>query len=235
MNHRPPDFAQVGAPADVPGLTFALDRGVDALVLDADASPELCEAALIAKAQRAESAAGDDDAAAARDAPAGPATLEAWDVVAVSDGGCADRVAVDFTTLLSHDEGLLVGSSAKALALVLGETATGGFVPPRPFRVNAGPVHAYALAADLSTKYLSEVGAGDHLLIVGRDGSTREGVVGRAKVLSPRGYSADGSRRRRGRGRGYSVEASRGGAAGRGYSVEASRGGAVAGDVDIPW
>ena len=118
-------------------------------------------------------------------------------------------------------------------------------MPPRPFRVNAGPVHAYALAADLSTKYLSEVGAGDHLLIVGRDGSTREGVVGRAKVLSPRGYSADGSRRRRGRGRGYSVVTSRGGAAAgdvdilcrriaatprlrRGYSVVTSRGGAAA-------
>ena len=100
----------------------------------------------------------------------------------VSDGGVADRVAVDFTTLLSNDEGLLVGSSAKALALVLGETATGGFVPPRPFRVNAGPVHSYVLAAGGKTTYLSEVSAGDTLVVASTDGSTREATVGRAKV-----------------------------------------------------
>ena len=152
--------------ADVQGLAFALDKGVDALVIsDAD---DLREAALIAKAQRAETAAPDEDAAAARNAPAGPVALERWTVSGVSDGGVADRVAVDFTTLLSNDEGLLVGSSAKALALVLGETATGGFVPPRPFRVNAGPVHSYVLAADGKTTYLSEVSAGDTLVVATR-------------------------------------------------------------------
>ena len=165
--------------ADVQGLAFALDKGVDALVIsDAD---DLREAALIAKAQRAETAAPDEDAAAARNAPAGPVSLEQWTVSGVSDGGVADRVAVDFTTLLSNDEGRLVGSSAKALALLLGETATGGFVPPRPFRVNAGPVHSYVLAADGKTTYLSEV-TGDTLVVASTDGSTREATVGRAKV-----------------------------------------------------
>ena len=103
--------------ADCPGLAFALNRGVDALVLDSDASDAVREAAAIAKAQRAETAEPDEDAAAARDAPAGPVSLEQWTVSGVSDGGVADRVAVDFTTLLSPDEGLLVGSSAKALAM----------------------------------------------------------------------------------------------------------------------
>ena len=167
--------------ADVQGLAFALDKGVDALVLCSDAD-DLCEAATIAKAQRAETADADDDAAAARDAPAGPVALERWTVSGVSDGGVADRVAVDFTTLLSPDEGLLVGSSAKALALVLGETATGGFVPPRPFRVNAGPVHSCVLAAGGKTTYLSEVVAGDKLLVATTSGATREATVGRAKV-----------------------------------------------------
>ena len=166
--------------ADVQGLAFALDKGVDALVIsDAD---DLREAALIAKAQRAETAEPDEDAAAARDAPAGPVSLEQWTVSGVSDGGVADRVAIDFTTFLSPDEGLLVGSSAMALALVLGETATGGFVPPRPFRVNAGPVHSYVLAAGGKTTYLSEVSAGDTLVVASTDGSTREATVGRAKV-----------------------------------------------------
>ena len=169
--------------ADCPGLAFALNRGVDALVLDSDASDAVREAALIAKAQRAENADdGEDAAAAARNEPAGPVALERWTVSGVSDGGVADRVAVDFTTLLSPDEGLLVGSSAKALALVLGETATGGFVPPRPFRVNAGPVHSYVLAAGGKTTYLSEVSAGDTLVVASTDGSTREATVGRAKV-----------------------------------------------------
>ena len=169
--------------ADCPGLAFALNRGVDALVLDSDASDAVREAALIAKAQRAENADdGEDAAAAARNEPAGPVALERWTVSGVSDGGVADRVAVDFTTLLSPDEGLLVGSSAKALALVLGETATGGFVPPRPFRVNAGPVHSYVLAAGGKTTYLSEVSAGDKLVVATTDGATREATVGRAKV-----------------------------------------------------
>lgn len=163
--------------ADVQGLAFELDKGVDALVLCSDAD-DLCEAATIAKAQRVETADADDDAAAARDAPAGPVALERWTVSGVSDGGVADRVAVDFTTLLSPDEGLLVGSSAKALALVLGETATGGFVPPRPFRVNAGPVHSCVLAAGGKTTYLSEVVAGDKLLVATTSGAT----LHRAKV-----------------------------------------------------
>jgi 3-dehydroquinate synthase II len=38
---------------------------------------------------------------------------------------------------------VLVGSSAKALCLVHGETLATPFVPARPFRVNAGPVHSY--------------------------------------------------------------------------------------------
>ncbi|CAM9935578.1 unnamed protein product, partial [Sphacelaria rigidula] len=33
----------------------------------------------------------------------------------------------------------------------------------RPFRVNAGPVHSYALLADGSTKYLAELTAGDQV------------------------------------------------------------------------
>ena len=54
------------------------------------------------------------------------------------------------------------------LCLVLGETAVSGYVPPRPFRVNAGPVHQYVLMADPpgATKYLSEVVAGDTVLAV---------------------------------------------------------------------
>ena len=51
-------------------------------------------------------------------------------------------MALDFTSLLRQGEGALVGSSAKLLALVHGETIEGELVPARPFRVNAGPVPA---------------------------------------------------------------------------------------------
>lgn len=136
----------VSSAADVPGLAFALERGVDALVCPRDASAALLEALQIAKAQRlerAEAAAGGEQRAGAGDgAGAGALALEPARVTAVVDGGVADRVAVDFTRLLAAEEGCLVGSSAKALAFVHGETVQSGFVPPRPFRCNAGPVHA---------------------------------------------------------------------------------------------
>lgn len=67
----------------------------------------------------------------------------------------------------------------QALALVHAETVESGFVPPRPFRVNAGPVHSYVLMADESTKYLSELKAGDVVLGVARDGTTRPATIGR--------------------------------------------------------
>ena len=83
---------------------------------------------------------------------------------------------------MGQDEGALVGSAATELALVMGETVASGFVPPRPFRVNAGPVHAYVLMADGSTKYLSECRAGDEVRIASTEGSGRAATVGRCKV-----------------------------------------------------
>ena len=176
---------------DVPGLAFALQRGVDALVVAAP-SPELLEALEIAKAQRGEVVPGAGTlAAAARnqsvDGNVG-IELQAAVVRSVTDGGVADRVCLDFTTLLASNEGCLVGSSAKALSLVLGETVASGFVPPRPFRVNAGPVHSYVLMADGSTKYLCEVQGGDRVAVVSSasalsaSGKARSAVVGRSKV-----------------------------------------------------
>jgi 3-dehydroquinate synthase class II len=46
-------------------------------------------------------------------------------------------VCIDLVRLLLDTEGILVGSSAKALCLVHGETFSSEFVPSRPFRVNA--------------------------------------------------------------------------------------------------
>ena len=62
-----------------------------------------------------------------------------------------------------------------------GETVESGFVPPRPFRVNAGPVHSYVLMADGSARYLSEVRSGDRVLVVSTGGGARALTVGRCK------------------------------------------------------
>jgi hypothetical protein len=50
-------------------------------------------------------------------------------------------------SLLVPGEGLLVGNFARALFLVHSECAESSYISSRPFRVNAGPVHAYTQAS----------------------------------------------------------------------------------------
>ena len=188
--------------SDVNGLAFALQVGVDALVIPAEAldgcdgdggeageasegGVALLEALQIAKAQRLEILGPAPPFASDASSAAADPRVELVEatITSITSGGVGDRVALDLTRLLHEGEGCLLGSSAKRLALVLGETAASGFVPPRPFRVNAGPVHQYVLLADGSTKYLSEVTAGDAVLAVrASDGAGRPCVVGRCKV-----------------------------------------------------
>ncbi len=104
------------------------------------------------------------------------------EITSVDRAGSADRVCVDTGKLLNDDEGMLVGSMSRGLFFVHAETAESPYVASRPFRVNAGAVHAYARSPGGDTKYLSEIGSGDEVQIVSRDGTTREAVVGRAKI-----------------------------------------------------
>jgi 3-dehydroquinate synthase II len=96
--------------------------------------------------------------------------------------GLGDRVCVDTCSSMNLGEGMLVGNSSQALFLVHSETVENPFVNTRPFRVNAGPVHAYVRMPAGKTKYLSEMKAGDEVLIVDFQGRTYPAVVGRAKV-----------------------------------------------------
>ncbi len=77
---------------------------------------------------------------------------------------------------------MLVGNSAAGLFLVHAETIETGYVTARPFRVNAGAVHAYIYLPDGRTKYLSELRAGDDVLVVDSAGRGRAVIVGRIKV-----------------------------------------------------
>jgi len=108
--------------------------------------------------------------------------LEYAEVTAVEQTGSADRVCIDTGSLMEHDEGMLVGSMARGLFFVHAETAESPYVASRPFRVNAGAVHAYVRTPDGGTKYLSELQSGDEVQIVDANGRTREAIVGRAKI-----------------------------------------------------
>ncbi|HVL86617.1 MAG TPA: 3-dehydroquinate synthase II [Candidatus Thermoplasmatota archaeon] len=111
-----------------------------------------------------------------------PVRLEEATVVDVRPAGVGDRVCIDSCSLLSPAEGMLVGSASDALLLVASEASPSPYVASRPFRVNAGPVHAYVLLPRDRTKYLSELAAGDEVLAVDASGKARIVVVGRAKV-----------------------------------------------------
>jgi len=96
--------------------------------------------------------------------------------------GLGDRVCVDTCSSMILGEGILVGNSSRTLFLIHSECIENSFVNTRPFRVNAGPVHAYVRLANGQTKYLSEVRSGDKVLIVNYEGKSHSAIVGRAKM-----------------------------------------------------
>ncbi|WP_436927804.1 3-dehydroquinate synthase II [Halosimplex amylolyticum] len=100
----------------------------------------------------------------------------------IEQTGSADRVCIDTGNLMEHDEGMLVGSMSRGLFFVHAETAESPYVASRPFRVNAGAVHAYVRTPDGGTKYLSELRSGDEVQVVDTEGRTREAIVGRVKI-----------------------------------------------------
>ena len=108
--------------------------------------------------------------------------LEPAEIVEVRPVGMGDRVCVDTCTEMEPGQGILVGNSSSALFLVHAESISNPYVTPRPFRVNAGPVHAYTRLPGGKTKYLSELSAGDPVLIVDHKGDTAMGTVGRLKI-----------------------------------------------------
>ncbi|MEO2241116.1 MAG: 3-dehydroquinate synthase II [Euryarchaeota archaeon] len=96
--------------------------------------------------------------------------------------GKGDRVCVDTCTLMEEGEGMLVGSTAHGMFLIHSESLDNPYVEPRPFRVNAGPVHAYIRVPGGRTKYLAELEPGDEVLVVDREGNARTAIVGRLKI-----------------------------------------------------
>ena len=92
------------------------------------------------------------------------------------------RVCVDTCDLMTPGEGMLIGVQAAGFFLVEAEVHENPYVQARPFRVNAGSLSMYTLASLQNTRYLSELKAGDEVLIVDRKGKTRSANVGRVKI-----------------------------------------------------
>ncbi|SBW05325.1 3-dehydroquinate synthase homolog [uncultured delta proteobacterium] len=103
-------------------------------------------------------------------------------ITEVTPVGMGHRVCVDTLSRFSPGQGMLVGNSAAFTFLVNAETQHNDYVAPRPFRVNAGAVHAYALMPGDKTRYLEELRAGDDVLIVDHAGKAETAVIGRVKV-----------------------------------------------------
>ena len=154
---------------DLAGAAFALEHGVDAILVTDD----LWEAAR-EMAESRESSGDSSDSA--------PASVATAAITSIESGGVGERVCIDLIERLDDGEGIAIGSVAEVLCLVHGETVPSDYVPTRPFRVNAGAVHSYALMADGSTRYLSELSAGEDVAIVSSDGSRRSATIGRLKI-----------------------------------------------------
>ncbi|MFB6293127.1 MAG: 3-dehydroquinate synthase II [Halonotius sp.] len=168
-------IARIGEETDLlAGVTTAeeaqtafetLELGADGVLLDTDDPDEIRNTVEIRDAAERETL-----------------DLQHGEVLDVERAGMADRVCIDTGSLMDHDEGMLIGSMSRGLFFVHAETAESPYVASRPFRVNAGAVHAYVRTPDGGTKYLSELKSGDEVQVVDTEGNTREAIVGRVKI-----------------------------------------------------
>jgi len=158
-------IAGVQTAAEAETAFETLDIGADGVLLDTDDPDEIRNTVQVRDATTRESV-----------------DLDYAEVLDVEAAGSADRVCVDTASMLDDDEGMLVGSMSRGLFFVHAETADSPYVASRPFRVNAGAVHAYVRTPDGDTKYLAELQSGDEVQIVDTQGNTREAIVGRSKI-----------------------------------------------------
>jgi 3-dehydroquinate synthase II len=111
-----------------------------------------------------------------------PFTLSKAVIKEIAPVGLGHRVCVDTLSNLKTGSGMLVGNSSDFTFLVHAETERNEYVASRPFRVNAGAVHSYAVMPHDKTAYLEEVRAGREVLIVDWNGHAAVAVAGRVKV-----------------------------------------------------
>jgi len=109
-------------------------------------------------------------------------TLVTATITGTKQLGMGDRACLDTCTQMTLGEGMLVGNTAAGFFLVHSESIDNPYVAARPFRVNAGAVHAYTLVAGGKTKYLADLKAGDEVLLVDFQGKSKTAYLGRNKI-----------------------------------------------------
>jgi 3-dehydroquinate synthase II len=109
-------------------------------------------------------------------------TLVTATITATKQLGMGDRSCLDTCTQMTLGEGMLIGNTASGFFLVHSESIDNPYVASRPFRVNAGAVHAYTLTPGGKTKYLADLKAGDEVWLVNFQGKTQTAYLGRNKI-----------------------------------------------------
>lgn len=112
----------------------------------------------------------------------GDEKIEEFKVTNVKHVGMGDRVCIDTVSYLKKDEGMIIGSTSSGGILVSSENHYLPYMDLRPFRVNAGAIHSYVWCPNNTTKYLSELNAGDDVLVFNSKGEKRIVSVGRVKI-----------------------------------------------------
>lgn len=157
-------LAEVASVKEAKLALETLELGADGVVLKTSNPDELLETVNIAKNK------------------APKIDLMAAKVVELKEIGTGARVCIDTCDIMKAGEGMLVGCQSSGLFLIQAEVHESPYVETRPFRVNAGPVSLYTLSSPIKTRYLSELKAGDEVLIVDRGGKTRSTNVARVKI-----------------------------------------------------
>lgn len=159
-----PTAVEAGSLEEAVLASGILERGVDAVVVLPSALPVIKEIVDTVK-YAAENA-----------------VLETAVITSITPVGMGHRVCVDTLSRMTSGQGMLVGNSAAFCFLVNAETERNEYVASRPFRVNAGGVHAYAVLPGDKTCYLDELRAGSEVLAVDAAGRCSVVTVGRVKV-----------------------------------------------------
>jgi 3-dehydroquinate synthase II len=160
--------AAIEEEVELNGAAFALGGGVDAILVPG----HLVDDAVTTLGGKWDREETDDDGV----------IIEEARIQSIEGAGVGERVCVDLTRRINDGQGMAVGSISGNLCLIHGETIQSEYVPTRPFRVNAGAIHSYALMADGKTKYLSELTSGDEVAILSSSGNKKKATVGRLKV-----------------------------------------------------
>jgi len=104
------------------------------------------------------------------------------EILEITSAGVGHRVCVDTLSLLKHGQGMLVGNSAAFTFLLYAETEHNEYAAARPFRINAGSVHSYAMLPGDKTCYLTELNPGQEILVVSHNGECKVATTGRIKT-----------------------------------------------------